>query len=481
MAFFNIPHPDTRGFPTTNLSSSKAAGVTALSVNNTAGLASTDYGLISTYGVSNAEIVRLNGGLTDTAFNLQAATVFAHAVDTQFTYLPYNQIALEYSSNLTTLIDSNVYTTIAEASAAATWSTLVTIDIEPSQIKTPYNDGDTTNRSYRYRFYNSTTAVYSTYSDPILPQGYEERTMGRLIEKVLMRMRKDVGQTMADQLTYDELFEEANNGIDDINDERKKWSHRRLYDQYFSDLTPGRNYVYLPRDIDVNYSRRSLISVKIKNGKPLDYITKEEFDEEMEDVIHTQSATTLTSASGTWTLDDTSDLPDTGSVVAIASGDQMSITFTANNRTTNVLTTPNCATEVTTTIPIDTDVWSNADFSSSPTEYTIIGRAIYFPDVPDETLYQRTCSGDYIQTHQRVNSESDVIKPALFTALFYYMLYALEDSLDHNKSESYYAKYLVKLNTMKRNEVTGQRGRFTINVNTGGKPVDPVRSNQSIT
>jgi len=474
MALLNIPHPDLSGFPSTNLGSSAAAGVTTLAVNNTEGFNSTDYGVISKYGTSNAEIIRLNGGITDTGFNIQVATKFAHGVDSQLTYIPYNQVAIEYSTDLTTLIDSNVYATITEAADAATWVTLITRDIQPSNDKTVYDDGDTTSRSYRFRFYNETTAVYSSYSDPILPTGYGERTVGRLIEKILKRLRKDIGQTSVDQLTYDDIFEEINNGIDDMGDERKQWSHRRVHDKFFADITPGRNYIHLPTDIDVSYSNRSLKSVKINDGKPLDFITKDEYDDRMEGVHHSTLVESLKVGSSNIEFVDTSNFPDSGSFEVVTGSTRNVVRFTANDRTTNHLTLTDASTDVTTTHAIGTDVWESATFRNNITEFTVFGRSIYFPYIPDTALNQRTVQGDYTQTYQRVNSESDIIKASSFTALFNYVLYAIEDSLDHAKAETYYGKYQKKLDTMKRNETTGDRPKFTINVNTGGKPVDPV-------
>jgi hypothetical protein len=477
-----IPHPQVSDYPSTNLSAAEAVGSTAINVVNTGGVfADNDYGFFNTLGTPAAEIFHVNGTPADTSFNIDTAIAFAHAIDTQVTYIPYNQVAIEHSTNLQTLLDTNLYATIALASAAATWTATTTVDIEPSQKNTTYHDTSGVVRSYRYRYYKSDTAVYSTYSDPILPDGYENRTVGEILQRVMLRLRKDVGQTEFAQITSTMLIAEVNNALDEIDEERKRWSNKHSFSASLSEITPGINYYNLPRNIDVNYTNRAVKAIRIKNGENLIYIDKQEFDEKMEDVINTTTTQSLTSASTTLTVTDSSNLGDTGSFVIFTTTTKNTVTWTANNRSTNTLTLSGVSTSVTTTHASGTDIWVGATFSSNPRYYTIYGRTVYFPQVPDTTLYLRRIDIDYYKSQVKVNSENDIIDIPDQMLIFYYVLWAVEDSLDHSdKANTYLIKFQQRLETLKRNETSGQKRTFSILLPIVGRLKDSIFTDTSI-
>ena len=473
-----IPHPQVSDYPSTNLSAAEAVGSTAINVVNTSGVfADNDYGFFNTLGTQAAEIFHVNGAPTDTSFNIDTAIAFAHAIDTQVTYIPYNQVAIEHSTNLTTLLDTNLYATIALASAAATWTATTTIDIEPSQKNTTYHDTSGVTRSYRYRYYKSDTAVYSTYSDPILPDGFENKTVGEILQRVMLRLRKDVGTTEFSQITSPMLIAEVNNALDEIDEERKRWSNKQTFSTSLSEITPGINYYNLPRNIDVNYTNRSVKAVRIKNGENLTYIDKSEFDAKMEEVINTTTTQSLTSASTSLTITDSSNFADTGSFVIFTTTTKNTVSWTANNRSTNTLTLSGASTSVTTTHASGTDIWVNATFSDDPRYFTVYGRTLYFPEIPNTSLYLRRIDIDYYKSQVKVNSENDIIDIPDQMLIFYYVLYAVEDSLDHtDKANTYLIKFQQRLETLKRNETTGQRRTFSILLPNVGRLKNTVRT-----
>lgn len=469
MSLIKIAHPDIHDLPRTALTAAINAGSTSLTVENGLLFSASQQMLMDGYGNASSEVVRIGvGSPTATAITLNSATSFAHALGTTLTYIPYNQIAIEFSTDLATLWATGSYATLADASAAATWTSLITIDIKPAQQATTYDDGSTAARSYRTRFYNSFTAVYSNYSDPVLPTGFEEFSVGNIINNAIELTNVQIGQEDGGEVSYDFLFQTINQCIRRVHSTFKRWSWNQEFDFVVSELTAGRQYYALPTNIDYRPTNRAVFNLRTKSQRDLKYIDKRELDRLMRDVRHSALGGTLTAASLTITLTDTSDFDDSGSFTVITGTTKDTISYTANNRSTNTLTLAS-TNGATTTHASGTDVWQNGSFSNDPLYFTVYEGNAYLWPVPDTGLAQRTLQADFYKKMVVVNSINDYIlfpDPLLIIA---YLCYRISiKKRDDKNTQRFLAEYTELLEQLKWNEVKGQKQKFGLRLNPTG-------------
>jgi hypothetical protein len=476
MAFIRVEHPSLDGYAKTALTEAATASDTSLIVENIVGFSANEYLLLSGYGSSKSEIVRIDSAApsgTTITLNSSNSTTHAHPVGATLQFIPFNQMEIEYSTDLETNFTSGAYTTLAAASDASTWTNLTTIDIDPTSDATTYNDVSLASRSYRTRFLNSSTAQYSPYSDPILPDGFEEYSAGAIIRKALGRTNQSVSQEDNALFNYEFLLDEITSCINEVHAERKRWSWNQEFEHTLSDVTAGKQSYVLPNNVDYDYSNRALFNVRVNDKANLLYIDKQTLDRKMRDVHTSQLAGALTSGSSTIVLDDTSDFGDSGTFVVITGTTKDTVTYSANDRSTNTLTLSAAATEVTTTHAIDTDVWENASFSNTVQYYTVYENNIHLWPLPDVNLASRTIEIDYYKRVIPVNSVNDYVlfpDPAL---VVHYLCMAISiRQRNYEDIDRYRALYQERLAKLVQNEVTGQRRRFILNLNTGGYPIN---------
>jgi len=452
---FNIRHPDIRHQPSTSLTTIVDAATTSLTVGNTGGFTASKYLLIGGYGSATAEI-KLGGAITTTTL-ATAATSFLHSAGDVVFQIPYNQIEISYSTNLVTLWESNLYATLSDAMTAATWTTLATIDITPTQDETFYND-TISGRAYRWRYKHSDgTPAYSDYQNILLPTGYEEKSVAAIIRKAISITNKKISNDILAQINTEFCFDEINQCLRWVDNKRLYWSHNQSFNTVLSEITSGKNEYILPTNIATRDNKQAIWNLKIEDGYNLTYLDKREMDQYFVDVHTSFLAVALTSASTTATFDDTSNFADSGTFDVWVAGVKMTITYTANNRTTNVLTCPSCATEVTATAAIDTMVLQGASYGT-PNYYTVYDGKIIFNIVPNDTIYQRAITADYYLNVQQVNSEDDYVRIENPNLVINWLRKAISLKTNNDtKAAQYDAMLREDLKDMKFKNSTGQK------------------------
>lgn len=194
--------------PTTFLTASVAATGTTLTVANNGGFANNDYLLIGRIGEEKTEIKRIGGAVSAGTSITVAAVTFAHDEDTPITKIDFDQVRF-YRGTGTTGSDS---TALAAAQS-----------IDPTLTFNFYNDTTNTSGYGFVRFYNSTTAGYSAYSDAIPYTGYTDKMLRRIRKKV-RRLINEVDE-LNSYVTNDEIDEE-------INLAQREIAHDRLWSFY---------------------------------------------------------------------------------------------------------------------------------------------------------------------------------------------------------------------------------------------------------
>lgn len=455
-AILKIQHLDIQGQPQATLASNYASAVTSITVNNTNGFTASKYLLIGGYNGANSEI-KLGGAISSVAILATAATSFDHSAGESVQQIPYNQVEITYSADFLALWQSNLYETISDAATAASWATLSTVSITPNQEYTTVKDDSTSSRTYRWRFKNSTDTIYSDYINYQLPDGFEEKSIAAIFQKATGLTNKKVSSGGTGQVTHEFLFDTANEGLQEYHSERARWSKDQSFESVIGEMIAGTEYIVLPNNIDVRDTSSAIWNVRVDDGRNLTYLDKREMDLRKIGWHSSQLAVQLTSASTDATFDDTSSFPDSGTFTLYVAGTAMTVTYTANNRTTNVLTTPDCATEVTATAAVDTPVWSGASFGT-PSYFTVYDGKIIFDIIPGATMHKHAVDADYYLKCQVVNSLDDYVRIANPNVLLNYIRWHISLKTNNDtKAAQYKADYLNGLKNLKRLETTGQR------------------------
>jgi len=472
--------PDLYKLQTTALSADEASSQLVLSVENGLSFANNDLVVINGYGNSNSEIRQVSGAPTAGTITVSSVLSFNHTMGEPITKTFYDQLNIAYSEDLETNWETNNYSTLSAASAASTWVNLATIDLQISQEATAYQDISANRRAYKTRFYNSFTGLYSSYSDPILPDGFETQSVGDIINSALSEIKAVIGQESSSEINRNLLINLFNRAVSTVHRHRKRWSWNQVFDYRLSEITAGKNKYRLPFDMDVDYTKKSTYNCSINDNTSLVYLDKREYDTQTKDVHNTTLAAQLTTISATATLTDSSDFPDSGSFMVITGTTQDVVSYTANNRTTNVLTLA-ATTGVTITHSVNTDVWDNANFSDNPSYYTIWQKDLYIYPVPDTGLYQRNILIDYYKKLIKIDSFGDYIlfpDPQIIIDFLCWKISMVRNEYD--EADRYQTQFQEGLKQLEKNETIGQKNKFLFLINRGGYGFTQETSNKNI-
>lgn len=385
--FFGFPN--IQGNEQTYLEENIAAGVTSLPAN---GLNLSGYIIIGRPGSEKTEIRLISGTPTSTAIVVTVATSFAHARGTPITFIPFNQIVPERSTN-----------------GGTSYSALSAIDMRPDATETYLQrPSDTSTDYYKYRFYNASDATYSAYSDPVIATGLGDNTRGAVKHRALDQIGEEVDP---DGLITDSFLDESimeARRIADQNPAVFRWSFRTQFGVVLGQIYAGQWRIAAPTDLRDRNSPKNVLGLYFGGEHmTVTYQDRQRFNQHYLNVVHTTVATAALEGASSLVLSSTADFEDTGTIYVAgedADDESIAIDYTANNRTTNTLTVT--AADVTRNISSATDVWQRATFGR-PTYYSIHDGYLYF-DVPlEDDSKGRAMKGDYYKSIPTMNSDAD--------------------------------------------------------------------------
>ena len=204
----------------TSLTVSATAADTTITVAavDTNSWADNDYLIVGEIGSPTAEVMQVNGAVTDgTSLTIDRSGAagglrFNHSAGEPIYRIDFNQV--EFSRNTT---DSVSGVTV-----------LTTIEIQPDDEFTRYEDVTNTTGYGFIRFYNATSGSFSSYSDGVnyeasgQSSSYDPRTLWRLRKRVRILLDEDRPNS---KLT-DDMIRDA------INDKQRDIAHQRLWSFY---------------------------------------------------------------------------------------------------------------------------------------------------------------------------------------------------------------------------------------------------------
>lgn len=365
----------------TFLTADSSSGSGTLTVQNITNFAINQVLLIGEPGNQTSEIIKTHASTapTGSTITLSANTTQNHNAGTNVYLINFDQIEFSSATTLT-----------------GTKSVLATSNIVANDIDTKYNDTAGTTGYYFARFKNTITSTFSSYSDGVPVSGYAMGTVRYTIDSTLGMINKR-GSTI---LTDEFLYQEIDNCQKEVLKEQKRWDFMQVFDAY-TDASVGNWRIAVPTDIEDANSIKSIYNFRIGKEPPMTWVDKEKWDELVSDVAWTTLASSFAIGASSITLTDSSDFDSTGTIQIGGN----SITYTANNKTTGVLTISPITTVAGTS---GVDVFQNASLGS-PKYYTVFGGYIYHYPVVSTTLDKHNYLLDYYSAYQNVTGDNDAI------------------------------------------------------------------------
>lgn len=443
--FFSFPELPTD--PLTYLDADSAAGASALSANG-GDFNSNDYAVLGQPGNEKTELLQVSGATTSTSIPLAVATAFAHNRGDIFRFIPYNQIAPEYSTD------------------GVTYNSITPVAIRPDATETyMQRTADLSTYYYRFRFFNSTTSLYSAYSDVVSAAGYGDNTIWAVKNRALGQLGEVRSDLINDQFLNDCIMEARR--IADFNPAVLRWSFRTQFGVIWGQMLAGQWKITAPTDLRDRNSFKNILSLRFgSQNRPLNYQDRRRFNQNYLNVVHTTNPNLITSGAASIVLSSTHDLDASGALMVAnnAVGDGLiSIAYTANNKTTNTLTG---VTGVTRNISASTDFWQRAVLgtSSNPTAYTIDAGTVYV-DVPIGTQWDgQDMKGDYYKAIPTIDSDADTFDEPFYDLYVPYLKWRIKYAKANGKldrdSDADWKDWQAGIGELIGQEVPGQKVDF---------------------
>jgi len=238
----------------TFLADNISSGVSTLTVASNSGFAADDYLLIGDFGQESAEIVKVTSVTGNTTITLTANTVFAHSESVKIRRILYNQVRF-YITTTTTFSAGNA---------------LGTVNVDPQNIYTYYEDSANSTGYGWFVFLNETTSANSSYSNPMPYAGFDSNSAKSIIESFL----NSLSNSDAKLITFDQAFRWLSEGYaiayNELNLSNQEYTTPAVYP---ITITTGTQEYALPSDFS------KLISVSDGDGADLDYIKQRDIRE----------------------------------------------------------------------------------------------------------------------------------------------------------------------------------------------------------
>lgn len=438
-----VSHPVIPDQPDTFLTSACLASAVTLTVLDNGVFANGDYIIAGPVGANKTEPLTIGGAVIPGSSLTVGATVFSHPADTPIVKTIWNQVEISGSSTL-----------------AGVKTVITTTNIQWDRRETTY----TTTTAYAFyfvRFKNSGSTVYSPYSDGIAAAGYAINTVRAVKDEALSLTKDVIGKIVTDDFLNQEIF----NCEHEVWSERKRWKWATMFDTILGDTVTGQWSITLPTDIADAESTESIYGVRIGNRPNMTHVTKQEFDRFYVNSKHTTLATAVAILDTTITLTDSTDYADDGSITIQDS----SYTYTANDRTTGILTLDAAVSLAADEYDAGTDVWQDTSFGES-CYYTVWDGKMYFGSPLSDQYANKNIVMDYYSKPTTIDSDNDTVNIPDFTLYHYYLAWKISLARTSGEtsaaSQNFMNLYLSRKANLKRIEDTGQRSFFRPRMNS---------------
>jgi hypothetical protein len=433
--------PDLSQNQKTFLSADEASGQTTLSVESGTNFSVNEYAIIGTPGQEHSEIKLVSSSTSSTI--VVGATSFAHPRGTQVTFIPFNQIVIENSTDITFAAP-----------------TTVTVSIRADSLETFYEDidGGATDY-YRVKFKHEQGTRYSSYSDILIATGYSDNSVYAIKQRALESLGYKIGdfKWLTDSWLNRALYE----GRRELESKLPKWSFRKKFETDIGNVVIGQNTISVPSDLREPKTANNILALYIgKDRSPLDYISKQEMNEWYKGIAHTTLASAVNDTDVTVTLTSSRDFDESGSIDIGGATAIDNVDYTGNTISTGTLTgVTNIATGGH---AISLDVWQNASFGM-PTFFTVTEDGIVFNQPFHSDYLGENIYADYWNTFTAVDSDVDTLDEPDYDMFVNYLAFRIKKRKTNGKidlKDDDYQQYLMRSGVLMSKERSGQDVSF---------------------
>ncbi len=451
--FFALP--SLQGNNSSFFEADVAAGLTTITANGSF-FSANQYIILGQPGQEKSEIVKINS-VNNTTISLVSATIFPHNRGDVITLIEYNQIEPQRSTD-----------------GGINFSALTIIDINPQVTETYLQrTGDVSTNVYRFRFYNSTSSLYSGYSDSVVASGYSDNSVYAIKQRALSQIGEKITDLITDNFLNDSLNEArrivdmGQTTIDGISQKVLRWSFRTKFNTDISaeqhGIIPGAWSISAPTDLRDRNTYKNILGLRLgRSNWPCTYQDQRRFRQNYLNVGHSTLLSAINNADINLNLVTVGDFDSSGSIVISAPSSQdTKNTVSYTNKDIDDAQLTGCTGVLEN--EAGADVWQEATFGM-PTAYTIDNGVIYF-DVPfDDTYAGENIYLDYYQALQAVNSDSDIVDEPFYDLYVPYLKYKIK-SLKSNGAlkptdDGDYLLFQQGLSELVSQEVSGQNVNF---------------------
>lgn len=211
-----------------------------------------DWVIVGEIGTENAELLQVNGSASDgTSLTIDNAgsggTRYSHSADEPVYHVSYNQIKF-----------------FRATTESGSKTELATIDIQPSDFQTSYDD-TVNNTGFGFAaFYNSQNSNQSPYSDAIPYDTQDDTSLAMMISRV---------RTLLDE--KDDNFVSDEEITDALNSRQRRVINDRMW--MFNEVERSQSITANKIDYDIDTDIKTLHSCRI-DSRPVKYVSRAEWE-----------------------------------------------------------------------------------------------------------------------------------------------------------------------------------------------------------
>jgi hypothetical protein len=404
-------------------------GDTSIGVANITNFAINQILLIGEVGNQNSEIIKTSASVAPASqsIELASALIFDHAANTPVTVLRYDQV--EFSTATT---------------VSGVKSVLATSSIPANQETTDYNDAAASSGFYFARWKNTITSGFSSYSEASPVTAYDMFSARAVIDAALNMINKQTSDVLTDEFAF-QMIDACQM---EVLREFKRWSFMQSFETIIGTTEEGTWKIAVPANLDDQVTYKSIWNFRIGKEQDMVWVDKSEFDALIEGMAISTLSVAAVIGAPTLTLVSSKDFDTQGSIQV----GPTQYTFTANNKTTNVLTLDGL---VTANAAAGQDVFQFANLGL-PIYWTIYGGFIYHWPITSSIYSGRNYYMDYYKKLVETTSDYDSVILPDPTVVQYYLawkfLIRMQNGDATPASDGMFTQYIIRRDKLKQKE-----------------------------
>jgi hypothetical protein len=337
---------------------------------------------------------------------------------------------------------------------AGTATVLTTKAISADDEYTSYNDTVYATGYWRFRYKNSSTTVYSSYSGYFSYEGPASNTVEYMKNEALDIVNEEIGDLVTDEFILNQL-NSWQREIQSIRD----WNW--LLTQGTKAVVVGQLAYDVPTDLKKMHEGSGITQMRIKNYDNMAHLDKRELDDKLVDTTYDSLESDVALIDTTITLVDSTNFNSSGTI--LIGTDE--ITYTANDTTTGILSG---VTGIDATHTTGDTVW-DVNSLSQPLYWALFEDHFYVYPAASSTYSGLVIYIDYYKVLDDLSDDTSVTEIPFYHIAQYYLAWRIEERKGNiGAADRWRQIYENRLSSEIRRDQPTNYYRFTLARTKGG-------------